>query len=631
MNVKTWHQRHHIMPPKPTPSCPIPSCRRRPASTTFLPPRRHVVATGPSPHQGILRQHDRKHGHGGNCNDVKAAAFAYARAASAAEAIQMLAADPDARLLAGGQSLEYLNLRLARPAALIDIKRATELRLLQADAQHLRLGACWTHAEIEDGTIEDPTQGLLTHVARGIAYRAVRKRGTVGGSLAHADPAADWLTTMAVLGATIIVQGTGGARSCPAAAFVRGPFATALGPAELIVAIEVPRLSPAARWGYHKVCRKTGEFARAIGAAVLDERHGLARVVTGATGGRRSTCHARPRAWRKREQRRPRRWSPTNWRQRAAPRHGRCTPLRYAAHWRSWRTRHRPQRGQARGSQNPLRTRVMVNSGHSMTPVSLTVNGRAVQALVEPRTHLADFLREHLHLTGTHLGCEQGVCGACTVVLDGKPQRSCIAYALDCDGSTVTTIEGFDDDALMENLRTAFSAHHGLQCGFCTPGMLVTARDIVARLGDVPEARIREELSGNLCRCGLCGDRRGDPCSARRAPETDRGGGPRRRLRAAEPAIVNDWACIGCVRAARTVSGAPVLDAPVSAIPMSTAPLSGVSLSGVPLSGVHAPSATPLVCRCRAHPRLPRPRLVCAATSQPPRRPADLTPTPPAT
>jgi aerobic-type carbon monoxide dehydrogenase small subunit (CoxS/CutS family)/carbon monoxide dehydrogenase subunit G len=137
----------------------------------------------------------------------------------------------------------------------------------------------------------------------------------------------------------------------------------------------------------------------------------------------------------------------------------------------------------------------------SLTPVALTVNGRAVQALVEPRTHLADFLREHLHLTGTHLGCEQGVCGACTILLDGKPQRSCIAYALDCDASTVTTIEGFDDDPLMADLRTAFSAHHGLQCGFCTPGMLVTARDIVARLGDVPEARIREELSGNLCRC----------------------------------------------------------------------------------------------------------------------------------
>jgi carbon-monoxide dehydrogenase small subunit len=134
-------------------------------------------------------------------------------------------------------------------------------------------------------------------------------------------------------------------------------------------------------------------------------------------------------------------------------------------------------------------------------PVSLTVNERVVQALVEPRTHLADFLRENLHLTGTHLGCEQGVCGACTVSIDDKPQRACIAYALDCDGSAITTIEGYEDDALMDALRTAFSAHHALQCGFCTPGMLVTARDIVARLGDVPEARIRDELSGNLCRC----------------------------------------------------------------------------------------------------------------------------------
>ena len=217
---------------------------------------------------------------------MKAAAFAYARAASAAEAIKMLAADPDARLLAGGQSLgPMLNLRLARPATLIDIKRAAGLRLVEADTQHMRLGACWTHAEIEDGTIEDPTQGLLAHVAHGIAYRAVRNRGTVGGSLAHADPAADWLTTMAVLGASIIVQGTGGTRSCLAAAFVQGPFTTALAPAELIAAIELPRLSPVARWGYHKVCRKTGEFARAIGAAVVDERRGLARVVSGATGG----------------------------------------------------------------------------------------------------------------------------------------------------------------------------------------------------------------------------------------------------------------------------------------------------------------------------------------------------------
>jgi carbon-monoxide dehydrogenase small subunit len=133
--------------------------------------------------------------------------------------------------------------------------------------------------------------------------------------------------------------------------------------------------------------------------------------------------------------------------------------------------------------------------------IALTVNGQAVTGEVEPRLQLADFLREHLYLTGTHLGCEHGVCGACTVEIDGAPARSCIAYAVACDGSQVRTIEGYDDDPVMTQLREAFSAEHALQCGYCTPGMLVTARDIVTRLPDADEARIRRELSGNLCRC----------------------------------------------------------------------------------------------------------------------------------
>ncbi len=136
-----------------------------------------------------------------------------------------------------------------------------------------------------------------------------------------------------------------------------------------------------------------------------------------------------------------------------------------------------------------------------MRRIALTVNGRERQAVVEPRTSLADFLREELLLTGTHLGCEQGVCGACTVNIDGAPARSCIAYAAACDGAEIRTIEGFDDDPLMADLRRAFSAEHALQCGYCTPGMLITARDIVQRLPGADEARIRVELSGNLCRC----------------------------------------------------------------------------------------------------------------------------------
>ncbi|HYC37209.1 MAG TPA: 2Fe-2S iron-sulfur cluster-binding protein [Usitatibacter sp.] len=133
--------------------------------------------------------------------------------------------------------------------------------------------------------------------------------------------------------------------------------------------------------------------------------------------------------------------------------------------------------------------------------VELEVNGRPQRHAVEPRTSLADLLRGACELTGTHLGCEHGVCGACTVVVDGAPMRSCITYAVQAEGCAVQTIEGFDDDPLMAELREAFTRHHALQCGFCTPGMLITARDIVTRLPGADEARIREELGGNLCRC----------------------------------------------------------------------------------------------------------------------------------
>jgi aerobic carbon-monoxide dehydrogenase small subunit len=136
-----------------------------------------------------------------------------------------------------------------------------------------------------------------------------------------------------------------------------------------------------------------------------------------------------------------------------------------------------------------------------LDPITIQVNGRSVCREAEPRMHLGDFLREELHLTGTHLGCEHGVCGACTVLLDGQPVRSCITFAVACEGQRVTTIEGYDDDAAMKLLRPAFTRHHALQCGFCTPGMLATARDIVLRLPDADEHRVRLELAGNLCRC----------------------------------------------------------------------------------------------------------------------------------
>jgi carbon-monoxide dehydrogenase small subunit len=140
-------------------------------------------------------------------------------------------------------------------------------------------------------------------------------------------------------------------------------------------------------------------------------------------------------------------------------------------------------------------------AGGGMTAIRLWINGAEAADDVPPRLSLADWLREHRGLTGTHLGCEHGVCGACTVLVDGAPARSCLLLAAACDERAVTTIEGFAGDRVMAALRDAFHRRHGLQCGFCTPAMLIAAHDLIVRRRAGSEAEIRRGLAGNLCRC----------------------------------------------------------------------------------------------------------------------------------
>ena len=223
---------------------------------------------------------------------MKPAAFEYVRPRDVAEAVRALGAAPGAKVLAGGQTLgPMLNLRLAQPAVLVDITRIAELAAVAEDSHSVTLGAIVTHAAIEDGLIKDPTGGFLARVARGIAYRAVRTRGTIGGSLAHADPAADWISTLAALGADVEVAGAGGRRRVAVADFVRGAMEADLGAEELVVVVRIPRFSKAARFGFHKICRKMGEFADAIGVVAIDSEAGLARAVAGATGGKPLVMH----------------------------------------------------------------------------------------------------------------------------------------------------------------------------------------------------------------------------------------------------------------------------------------------------------------------------------------------------
>jgi carbon-monoxide dehydrogenase medium subunit len=217
---------------------------------------------------------------------MKAASFDYVAPSTIAAALDALSGSEDGRVLAGGQSLTpMLNLRLAMPSLVVDIGGIAELRRIEDSSDHHVIGAMVTHAALEDGLHRLADNGMLASVAHGVAYRAVRNRGTLCGSLAHADPAADWPSALTALGASVLVTGSGGRRQVAVDAFLRGAFATALEHGEIITGVTVPKLSPEARWGYYKICRKAGEFPDAIGAVVIDPLRRAARIVMGALDG----------------------------------------------------------------------------------------------------------------------------------------------------------------------------------------------------------------------------------------------------------------------------------------------------------------------------------------------------------
>jgi carbon-monoxide dehydrogenase medium subunit len=215
---------------------------------------------------------------------MKAAAFAYERPSDLNAAIALMTeAKEKAKIIAGGQSLgPMLNLRLVQPELIIDIARLAELKHAERSGDELVIGACITHGDIEDGRIPDVTRGAMQRIAAAIAYRAVRNRGTIGGSLSHADPAADWVTALPALGAKVRLRSTGGIRDLAIEDFITGALEQALQAGEIVEAVCVPVMRPSARWGYVKACRKPGEFAHAIAAVLIDPEAGASRVVIGA-------------------------------------------------------------------------------------------------------------------------------------------------------------------------------------------------------------------------------------------------------------------------------------------------------------------------------------------------------------
>ena len=406
---------------------------------------------------------------------MKPAPFAYAKARSVAHAIELLAND-DARLLAGGQSLiATLNMRLSEPELLVDINAIGGLDRIVLKNAHVEIGALVRYAQAERSTEIARAAPLIALALPHIGHPAIRNRGTVGGSLAFADPAAELPACVVALDGEIEIVGPQGQLTVKADDFFKRLFETALTPRDVLTAVRVPAAGTDTRVGFAELARRHGDYAM-VGLAACARADGKRlsnlRLVYFGVGARRcggggeGACR-RPRADRRR----------------AGIGRGEGPSRRRAA---------------AAGGATARAGAVMSERFHD---IAVTVNGEEVRERVDARKTLVDFLREDVALTGSHVGCEHGVCGACSVRVDGVVVRGCLMLAVQCDGARVDTIEGVADTDEIADLQRAFIARNALQCGYCTPGMLLTAQELLARGGVPSREQIRTHLSGNYCRC----------------------------------------------------------------------------------------------------------------------------------
>ena len=421
---------------------------------------------------------------------MKPAPFKYVAPSSLEQALEIMSEHgTEAKLLAGGQSLiPVMNFRLAYPTLIVDLNRVTELGRLQApDNGELRVGAMVRQRQLEHDPIVAQRAPLVHETMPHVAHSQIRNRGTLGGSLAHADPAAELPVIMVTLRARFRLRKKGGERWVDAESFYQSLFTTALEPEEILDEIWIPTMPRHGGWAFLEFARRHGDYAQAGVAAIIDlDDSGLCRgarlvflnvgeipmaadrTVTALIG------HA-----------------PSAALLSAGGRHPRPGQVQAPSRRRAGRASHA-------AGPHPRSGRMGIVSKHT---IQVIVNGTACRTEVEARLLLSDFLRHELRLTGTHVGCEQGVCGACTVLFNGAPVRSCLMLAVQADGHEIQTVEGLGTPDNLHPIQAAFREAHGLQCGFCTPGFLMTLLPFLASNPNPTEEEIRVAVSGNLCRC----------------------------------------------------------------------------------------------------------------------------------
>ena len=434
---------------------------------------------------------------------MKPAPFAYLRPSTLEEALAALAGEQGAKVLAGGQSLvPLLSMRLAAPSMLVDINALPDLGHVRVAEDGVRVGALARHAEVLASAEAAQAQPLLGMALSHVAHPTIRNRGTTVGSIVHADAAAEMPMVLRLLEGSVDVASVRGRRTIPAAELFAGPLESTLAHDEIAVEAFFPGLAPGAGVAFQEIARRHGDYAlvgvaahvETDGEAVTRARVGFVSVsdvpvvvdVTDAVQDPAGDPAARGPG-----RARPRRGHPCHRRLPDPPREG------AGAARPGGRDRPRPFAG--RRGDPPVTT-------EQLHDVRLHVNGSVHEVQVPARRLLSDALRHDCGLTGTHVGCEHGVCGACTVLVDGTPMRSCLMLAVSAVDAEITTVEGLTEDdgsaqGRLSPVQQAFSDCHGLQCGFCTPGFLTTITAGLRETPDPTEDEAREMIAGNLCRC----------------------------------------------------------------------------------------------------------------------------------
>jgi xanthine dehydrogenase iron-sulfur cluster and FAD-binding subunit A len=452
---------------------------------------------------------------------MKAAAFAYSRPDSVEEACALLAADDAARPIAGGQTLvPLMAMRLARPTRLVDIARVSGLAYIRDDGDAIAIGATTTQRTAEGDALVAAKLPLLARALPWVGHPATRARGTFGGSLANADPAAEIALVAVTLGATIAYRADGADGEIGAEEFFVGPMVTALPLAALLTGVRFPLWRARAGVAVHEMSARRGDFAFASAAAqvALEDDGSCARIAIGVGGAAErplrlvtaeqalTGTHLTPDAIRDAVTEALADITPM------ADLHASAEYRRRVATSLAMRAIADAQEdaknapvasvGWVERSETHHRDAPREVMGFAGAQPILRVNGESHPVDVEPRMTLLDCLRDKLGLTGAHTGCEHGVCGACTVLIDGVAVRSCLMFAVQADGHAITTIEGLSPaPGELSVLQDAFCETHGLQCGYCTPAMILAAHSLLASNPSPSRDDIVEAISGNICRC----------------------------------------------------------------------------------------------------------------------------------